>query len=287
MNYIKTNLDSAYKQALDFAGSHYENFPVISFLIPRNLRKHIAIIYQFARNADDFADEDNLTSEIRIKKLNTFEKNFVEALKGNYKNNFWEALENTIRIFNLTPQYFSDLLTAFKQDIAQHSYETKQDLMNYCKYSANPVGRIILEFFDIRDAESFEYSDAICTALQLTNFYQDISIDYLKSRIYIPKEDMRKFGVTEKIFELKENNSNFKKLLNYEITETEKLFREGKKLLNKLPLKLKYEITWTILGGEKILRKIKKNNYNVFHRRPTLAKKDFIEIFFRSFISAE
>lgn len=280
-------MDSAYKQALDFAGSHYENFPVISFLIPRNLRKHIAIIYQFARNADDFADEGNLTPEIRIKKLNGFEKDFIEALKGNYKNYFWEALENTIGIFNLTPQYFSDLLTAFKQDVTQHSYETKHDLMNYCKYSANPVGRIILEFFNIRDTESFEYSDAICTALQLTNFYQDISIDYLKDRIYIPKEDMRKFGVTGKIFELKENNSNFKKLLNYEIAETEKLFRKGKKLLNRLPLRLKYEIIWTILGGEKILQKIEKINCNVLNLRPTLTKKDFIEIFFRSFISAE
>lgn len=280
-------MDSVYKRALDFAGSHYENFPVISFLIPRNLKKHIAIIYQFARNADDFADEGNLTSEIRIKKLNDFEKDFIEALKGNHKNDFWEALENTIRVFSLTPQYFFDLLTAFKQDVAQHSYETKYDLMNYCKYSANPVGRIILEFFNIRDTESFQYSDAICTALQLTNFYQDISIDYLKDRIYIPKEDMQKFGVTEKIFELKENNSNFKNLLNYEITETEKLFRKGKKLLNRLPLRLKYEITWTILGGEKILRKIEKINYNVLNYRPTLTKKDFIEIFFRSFISAE
>ena len=262
----------AYKSALKFAKTHYENFPVVTLLIPKKIRKHIAIIYWFARTADDLADEGNEREEVRLKNLDDFELNLKNLLKGNAKNEYEFALANTISEEKLSQQHLFDLIKAFKQDVVKKRYENFNEVSDYCRHSANPVGRLILELFNIRDSKVFEYSDKICTALQLTNFLQDAAIDYNKGRIYLPKDEMQKFGVTEKLFEQKENYDNLKLLIKYNTDRIQKLFDEGKNLLPLLRGRLKYEIIWTVKGGEEILEQIRKNDYNVFNYRPELSK---------------
>ena len=270
-------------ESLNLSKNHYENFPVVSFLIPKHLRKDVAVIYWFARTADDFADEGNLLPEERLKKLNDFEDRLTSLLKGNYGNNIESVLDKTIKERNLTPKYFYDLLKAFKQDVVKKSYKNFEELLDYCNYSANPVGRLILELNNIRNDEAFCYSDKICSALQLTNFYQDLKIDYLKGRIYLPEDEMAGFMTGKKVFELNENSLNLSKLLKFNIDRTRKMFEEGRGLLKFLKGRLKYEIKWTILGGEEILNKIERNNYKVLKDRPKLNKFDFVKLLLVSF----
>ena len=240
----------AYKSALIFAKTHYENFPVVSFLIPEYLRKHVAIIYWFARTADDIADEGDFPVQERLEKLNEFEENFNKALKGEYQSVFLEALHSTIIERKLSPEHFTDLLKAFRQDITKTGYENYQEVLDYCRNSANPVGCLILQLHGIRNEEAYIYSDRICTALQITNFLQDVKTDFKKGRIYIPGDEMARAGVTRNMFEDNEINRNFKRLIEFNIDRTQLLFDEGRKLLNFLKGRLKYEIKWTILGGE-------------------------------------
>ncbi len=276
------NSEIEYKKAINFASSHYENFPVISFLISGRLKKHIAIIYKFARQADDIADEGIHSKEERLNVLNEYENHLNESLKGNYNNPFWQALAETITELKLTPALFTDLLTAFKQDVTKQRYKDFKEILDYCKYSANPVGRLILELHNIFDEESKKLSDSICTALQLTNFYQDLALDFLKGRIYIPVEEMQSVGITEIDFEKKKNNSNFKPLIKLQVERAKELFEDGYSLIQRLPLKLAIEIKWTILGGEEILRKIEQLDYDVLSSRPVLKKKDFVKLFLRA-----
>lgn len=270
-------------ESLNLSKNHYENFPVVSFLIPKHLRKDVAIIYWFARTADDFADEGNLLPEDRVKKLNDFENRLTCLLNGNYENDIESILSRTIKERNLTQKYFYDLLKAFKQDVVKKSYKNFEELLDYCKYSANPVGRLILELNNIRNEEAFCYSDKICSALQLTNFYQDIKIDYLKGRIYLPEDEMAKYMIEKKVFELSENSLNLKELLKFNIARTKKMFEEGRGILKFLKGRVNYEIKWTILGGEEILKKIERNNYRIFEDRPKLNKFDFVKLLLVSF----
>ena len=279
---IDTYGDSSigYTKALDFAKSHYENFPVVSFLVPKRLRKHVAIIYWFARTADDIADEGNEKPEARLVKLNEFENNFEQTLNGKPGSAFFFALSETITALNLTPKHFTDLLDAFKQDVVKKRYADYEELLNYCNNSANPVGRLILELFNVRKKDAFYYSDEICTALQLTNFYQDTKVDFKKGRIYYPLDEMEKYGVTEKMFELNENNLNLQKLANFNVERARLLFADGNNLLKLLKGRLKLEVSWTVRGGEAILDKISKNNFDVLNKRPVLSKTDFVKLFF-------
>jgi squalene synthase HpnC len=219
-----------------------------------------------------------------MKSLELYETHLRNCLDGTYENDFWYALHNTTTEYNLSPKYFYDLLSAFRQDLVTTRYQTFDEVINYCERSANPVGRIILEFFSIRDDESLRFSDAVCTALQLTNFYQDVSIDIRKDRIYIPLDEIQKFGVSENQFELRENNTNFEQLLKYQVERTKQLFFEGRKLIIRLPKELKSQIHMTILGGEKILNMIEKMNYNVIDTRPKLSKLDYLMIFFKTLV---
>lgn len=278
-------LKEAYKDSEDFSKSHYENFPVLSITLPREAKRHIAVIYKFARQADDFVDEGNANPELRIKNLESYEKQFTDCLNGKFIIDFWMALKNTINECNLTTQYFYDLLSAFKQDVDTKRYSSYENLLDYCSRSANPVGRIVLEICGVRDNDAFRYSDSICTALQLTNFYQDVSVDWQKGRIYIPQIEMEKFGVTEKIFEEKQNNTNFKSLLKFQIERARELFVEGRKLLPFLPGSLLLQIRMTILGGEKILDKIEAMDYDVIKERPKLSKLDYLKIFVKGLLT--
>lgn len=273
----------AYISAEKFARTHHENFPVVSFLIKKKLRKHVAILYWFARTADDIADNPNIPTKDKIIKLNQFDDRLTSLLKGNYENEYELALSNTIHVMYLTKSLLYDLLSAFRQDLVKKRYQSFEDLLNYCKYSANPIGRLILEINNIRDSDAFYYSDKICTALQLINFYQDVTIDYSLGRIYFPLDEMSMFSVSENMFEFNKINHNLEKLVKYNIDRTENILREGEKLLKYLPGRLKIEIKWTVLGGMTILNKIRNNDFNIF-TRPRLNKLDLLVLLFKSMV---
>lgn len=270
------------KNLILLSKQHYENFPVASFLIPRDKREDIAIVYWFARTADDIADEGQFSANERISALDEFENNFIDSLQHKYADNNFKILSDVVVRNNLNPKYFTDLISAFKQDVLKNRYNNFDEILDYCERSANPVGRIVLNIFKIFDEDAYRYSDLICTALQLTNFYQDVEIDYAKGRIYFPLDEMNHFQVTENMFEMKENNHNFSALLKHSVNRTRNFFTEGKNLFRFLKGRLKLEIKWTVAGGEKILSKIEKNNYQIFGKRPKLNKTDFISILLKS-----
>lgn len=274
--------DSTLKAAISLSKTHYENFPVASFLIPREKRLDIAIVYWFARTADDLADEGQISATERISALNDFEKNFGDALNSKFASEEFRILSDVIIRNKLNPQYFTDLISAFRQDVIRNRYRTFDEVLDYCRRSANPVGRLVLDIFNVKNEDAYLYSDKICTALQLTNFFQDVEIDFAKGRIYFPQDEMSRFNVNENMFEMRENNPNFSALLKYNVERTKVLFNEGKKLFSFLNGRLKAEIKWTVAGGEKILAKIEKNKYQIFGKRPKLNKRDFITILFKS-----
>lgn len=278
-------LEKIYDESLNFASGHYENFPVASVIVPKKLRKHIAVIYRFAREADDIADEGSLPADKRLVLLDNYEDCFIRAMSHSYENSFWQALNSTIENMNLTPDLFTDLLSAFKQDVVKKRYCEFSEIADYCRRSANPVGRLLLELFGYREARLFEYSDNICSALQLANFYQDVSADLAKGRIYIPLAEMEEYGYSEYEFSGRSFNASFRRLMAFQVQRASEMFRAGRPLVPNLAGRLKYEIKWTIGGGEKILEKITKIDYNVFKERPVLNKSDFIGILIKSIIS--
>jgi squalene synthase HpnC len=281
----RLNIQAGYKKALSLARSHYENFPVVSLLIPKTLRNHLSVIYWFARTADDLADEGSYSDEERFKKISVFEERLNNLLEGYCTSELESALAETIKTKNLSPQHFYNLLKAFKQDVMKKRYSDFNDVLSYCENSANPVGRLILELLDLKCEKVFYYSDKICTALQITNFIQDASLDFKKGRIYFPLDEMQNFGVTEKMFELKENNINFNNLVEFNIVRTQQMFDEGKNLLRYLKGRIKFEIIATIKGGELILRKIREQKFDVLNIRPVLSKADYFKLPIKSVFS--
>jgi squalene synthase HpnC len=281
-NPLKNDLKDLVANFSNLAKNHYENFPVASFLIPKNYRNDVSIIYWFARTADDLADEGDVTPEKRLDELNSFEHQFRKSLKGESENFYFNQLYKTINDKKLSDGFFLDLLSAFKQDVVKKEYENYDEVLDYCKRSANPVGRILLELFNVKNEDALINSDKICTALQLTNFYQDTVIDIGKGRNYYPQNEMKMYNVTKKLFELKENNPNIKALVKHNVERAQGLFDEGKNLLKYLNGRFKIEIKWTIAGGERVLDKIRKNDYDVFTKRPKLNKMDFISLLVKS-----
>jgi phytoene synthase len=279
---LKKNIKNLNNNTKIFIKNHYENFPVASFLIPKYYRKDIAIVYWFARTADDIADEGDFKSEERLDLLNNFELDFKNSLQGISDNFYFQVLSKTIKDNGLSEINFYNLISAFRQDLVKKRYVNYSEVLDYCTRSANPVGRILLELFEVDSEEAIRCSDNICTALQLTNFFQDTSIDLNKGRIYYPVDELKIFSVTEKMFELKEKNPNIKALIKHNVDRTQILFDEGKNLLKYLSGRFKFEIKWTILGGEKILNMIRKNDYDVFSKRPKLNKFNFITLFIKS-----
>jgi squalene synthase HpnC len=284
---IKSDLnigaELGYAEAIRLAKIHYENFPVVSLLIPRKFNNDVAIIYWFARTADDFSDEGNYTDTERLEKLQAFELRLISLINDEPKDHFEAALKKTIIDRKLNPENFFNLIKAFKQDVVKNRYQKFDDVLDYCSNSANPIGRLLLELFNIKDENAVNFSDKICTALQITNFIQDTQIDYLKGRIYYPFEDMERFKVDEKVFEMRGNNLNLKKLIEFSVNRVQEYFNEGKSLLEFLSGRFKYEIAWTIRGGEEILNKIRGVDFDVISQRPYLTKTDYIKIFIKSF----
>lgn len=276
--------EMGYSQAIKLAKSHYENFPVVSFLIPGNLKKDVAIIYWFARTADDFADEGNFSQSERLNKLHAFEDRLSVLLRSQPENNLEAALKQTIVTRKLNSENFFNLLKAFKQDVVKNRYNDLNEVLAYCSNSANSVGRILLELFNIRDDKAFYYSDKICTALQITNFIQDTQVDYQKGRIYYPLDEIERFEVDEKVFEMNRINLNLKKLIEFSVNRVQDYFNEGKSLLEFLSGRFKYEIAWTIKGGEEILNKIRGADFDIFTKRASLTKIDYLKLFIKSSI---
>lgn len=268
------SLDESFRRCKHIARKHYENFPVGSILIPRHLQPYVFAVYAFARTADDFADEPGYSDAERILYLNEWEELFLRSLESRTRHPIMWAVAETIRSKDLPVQLFQDLLSAFRQDVTVKRYNTFNEVMEYCRRSANPIGRLMLMIFGYRDSKLFRYSDAICTGLQLTNFWQDVSIDIKKNRIYFPDDDMFSYGVSE--LELTRNRSSrsLRNLVRFEVERTDALFKMGKPLLKYLRGRFKYEIKCVLIGGKAILRKIEKNDYDVLKIRPKLAFRD-------------
>lgn len=273
------DVENYYNKALQFTKSHYENFPVISLFVKRDIRKHIAIIYQFARQADDIADEGIMPQDERIAQLNNYVSKLGRSFSNNFSGGFWKALKLTIDQHKLDIENFFNLLKAFKQDVWKKRYKNFSEVLQYCKYSANPIGRLILGLHNIHDPDAQKYSDKICTALQLTNFYQDVSVDIFKNRIYLPEDELENFKVGFDIIKQKQFSEQFKNLMKFQVDRTKTMFDEGINLLSYLPIRLRFQILVTIKGGQAILKKIEIQNYNVLENRPTLSKIDFIRLF--------
>ena len=267
---------SSYHYCQQLATKHYENFPVGSLLIPRHLRPHVHAIYAFARTADDFADElGPKNPKEALERLQEWNQLLDDAVNGQADHPIFIALAQTIRQFDLPPQLFHDLVHAFRQDVTVKRYPTMESVVNnYCHYSANPVGRLVLLVHGYRNEELMRFSDFICTALQLTNFWQDIAIDWRKGRIYLPQVDMEEYGVTEEALSSQKVTSPFKGLMRHEITYTRSLFDQGVTLLTHLSGRLRWEIRATLLGGMEILDRIERVDYDVFGQRPKWSKRE-------------
>jgi squalene synthase HpnC len=267
------------------AYEHYENFPVASRFIPADKRSYIAAVYAFARAADDYADEPGYTPAERIENINRWEKLLDDCFNGEAAHPVFIALAETVERFQIPGELFHNLLTAFRSDVITHRYETFEQVLDYCSCSANPVGRLVLMLFNYRSELMMMHSDNICTALQLTNFWQDVSVDLQKNRLYIPREDLDQFGVSEDEVFQHTSSTRFRKLLSFEVARTERLFREGKPLLQEVGKDLRFELKLTWNGGMSILGKIKAQGYDVLRRRPHLSTVDKVKLFLRTLVA--
>ncbi|HEX5636462.1 MAG TPA: squalene synthase HpnC [Gammaproteobacteria bacterium] len=261
-----TTLAAAYQFCQNMARKHYENFPVASLLLPARLRKHVAAIYAFARQADDLADEGNISAEQRLQALQEMTGLLHQCQQARVDDPLYLALADTIQQFSLPVSLFDDLISAFSQDVTRHRYTSFDEVLHYCQRSANPVGRLMLYLHGQTDDLSFAQSDNICTALQLINFYQDLHQDYHElGRIYIPLQDMAVYGVTEQHFEKSINDDAMRQLMQLQYHRAEQLLLHGSALGTRLDGRCGLEIRLIIAGGERILIKL-ANQKNHFSR---------------------
>ena len=275
----------AYDFCSSLARRHYENFPVASLLMPKKLRRHVAALYAFARIADDFSDEPEYEG-VREKRLLDWRRQLDDIGSKPPSHPVFLALGATLKELDLPKQPFDDLLSAFLQDTAKSRYATFDEVADYCRRSANPVGRIVLMIHGHRDEELFRYSDAVCTALQLANFWQDVSVDLKKDRIYIPEEDFRAHGYSEADLRMGVYNERFKNLMKFEVSRARSLFEQGRPLLGRLRFPLSLEIRMTWLGGMQILKKIHRLDFDVIRTRPALKKREWIPLAARALVGA-
>lgn len=279
----KDILKSAYADCVQLAQSHYENFPVASRLLPKPLRQPIAVIYAFSRRADDFADEGDLTPAERIAAIDDFghKLTLIEQNKP-VDNATFIALADVIKQHKLPISLFHDLLTAFKQDVTKARYADFGEVMQYCRYSANPVGRLLLHLNNAASPQNIGYSDAICSALQLTNFLQDIHQDLEENnRIYIPQDEMAKYGVTEDDIRNKLTNPASRNLISFQLQRTAKLMQAGAPIGKVLKGRMGLELRMTIMGGSRILYKLNQQHDDIFSR-PRLNKWDIAWVIWKA-----
>lgn len=263
--------------------AHYENFPVASPLLPPHLRAPVRVIYAFARSADDLADEGDANPEERIAALNAYERELDDIDAGRETSmELFQQLALTLKEHHLNTQLLRDLLSAFRQDVVKTRYASYDELLDYCSRSANPVGRIMLALSEQYSPEMLEQSDAICSALQLINFLQDVAIDSKKSRIYIPQEDLAKFNVSEQSIAEGKVDHRWRALMQFQVTRARSLILKGAPLATHVGGRLGWELRFIVHGGLRILEKIEAVNYDVFQRRPTLKKYDWLLLGWRA-----
>jgi hydroxysqualene synthase len=296
---IPSHLETAYQECQKMARRHYENFPVASLLLPKETRPHVAALYAFARTADDYADEPPephqkigdglLPSEVkktlqkwRFKLLNQWDQQFQKALAEKPAPPILQAFAHTVKVFQIPPSLPRALLKAFRMDVSGRSYGTWKSVLNYCRHSANPVGRMVLFIHGIREEKLHQYSDFICGGLQLINFWQDSAIDLKRGRIYYPKIELKMADVTEKQLLRLDESPSTRDLVKNAIDYTENYFRQGLPLLEKVDGKLKLELRATYLGGQGILNKIRRMDYNVLRNRPAWNSMDKISLAVRA-----
>jgi squalene synthase HpnC len=241
--------------------------------MPRAMRPHMYAIYAYSRMADDFADEEH-----DLAKLDGWERELDLAYAGTPRHPVFVALADTVMRFNIPREPFADLLRAFRSDVDFKGFDTIEDVLGYCRYSANPVGRLVLYLFGYRDSERQELSDRICSGLQLANFWQDVAIDRAKGRIYFPRRDMERFGYSVEELDRAVVNRNFAELMAHEVAFARDLLRSGAALSGLVDRRLKRDILMFAGGGLAILRAIEKVDYDVFRRRPTLSKFDYLKL---------
>jgi phytoene synthase len=250
---------------------HYENFPVASLLLPAPLREPVEIIYRFARSADDIADEGDDPADVRLRKLSVYRAQLSAPVDP-----LFHDVAKLIAQQSLPVQLFADLLDAFSQDVTKKRYENFPTVLDYCRRSANPVGRLLLHLFKRTTDSDLKRSDAICTSLQLINFWQDVDVDYTKDRrVYLPQDEMARFGVGERPLQEKLCDSAWRALMRFQVERARELMLSGKDLGKTLPGRIGLEIRTTVQGGLRILEKIERAGFDVFRRRPTLKAFDW------------
>jgi squalene synthase HpnC len=256
---------------------HYENFPVASLLMPARLRPAVKTIYAFARSADDIADEGPASAEQRLASLRHYVEELQRIEQGVVpETGLFRRLAQTISEFRLPMQPFHDLLSAFQQDVVTTRYACFTDLQDYCRRSADPVGRLMLHLYGAADAANLRDADAICTALQLINFWQDVAVDWGKQRIYLPLEDMERFGVGQTHIEGGITDNAWRALMRFETERARACMLSGYALPLRLGGRIGWELRLIVQGGLRILERIEQANYDVFRSRPMLGPKDWL-----------
>ncbi|MBS1914267.1 MAG: squalene synthase HpnC [Bacteroidetes bacterium] len=269
------SLEEAYRHCAAITRAHYENFPVGSMLVPRDLRRHFYSVYAYSRGADDIADEGRRSVQERLALLDDWENNLVEAIDGSATHPVFVALGATIADRGLPTQPLRDLLTAFRLDARNQGYATYEDLLSYCRCSANPVGRLVLAIFGLLTPGRARLSDEICTALQLANFWQDISVDLPRGRINVPRETLERFGCSVDDLRAGRLSPAVRAMLEHLVADAQMRFAAGRVLLPTIPVRrLRWELGAVTAGGERILRKIQASGYDVFRHRPSLGLLD-------------
>ena len=302
MAYIDKKLEKSYKFCRELATSHYENFTVASLLIPKRKRDNIYAIYAYCRIVDDIGDEASsdfpfLTdpnvevnweewseSERRLHLLDYWESQLTLCYTGTPSNPVMYALQDTIHSFAIPITPFIKLILANRLDQDQYRYETFEDLLNYCEYSANPVGQIFLHLFGYDDELRQRYSDLTCTGLQLVNFLQDIKTDFLRGRIYMPQEDMAYFGYSEDELSKNIENQNFQRLMKFESSRAHQYLNQGYKLIDYLNGPIRLDVALFSRGGSAVLKSIERSEYKVLMSRPKLSRYDTTGLFLVNFL---
>ena len=277
----------AYAVCADVARTHYENFPVASHLLPASMRPAIAAIYAFARRADDYADEGDLPSGERLRLLDDWRRRLHACGAGPQPASspddlIFLALGDAIRTHRLPVALFDDLLSAFRQDVTVKRYASWGDVLDYCSRSANPVGRLVLRVAGYEDAELDRASDALCTALQLTNFWQDFARDWAAGRLYVPLTDRDRAGARDEDLDAGRITPEWRTALRTVCSRTRRLYAEGRPVCDGVAGRLRLELRLTWLGGTRILERLDRSDFNVFASRPTLGSADVPVLLWRA-----
>jgi phytoene synthase len=283
-------LARAYAACESMAQSHYENFPVASRLLPRPMRPHVAAVYAFARVADDVADEGTATAALRQSQLDDWQRRLHDAVADEREDRMPEdrdallllALGHSIRSLDLPVSLFDDLLSAFGQDTTTTRYDSWSDVLDYCRRSANPIGRLVLRIAGHRSADLDRSSDALCTALQLTNFWQDFGRDWRAGRLYVPREAQDEHGAREADLAAGRVTPAWVRTLESCITMTDTLFERGRGVCDGVAGRLKLELRFTWLGGRRILERVGAARGDLLRQRPTLSAVDVPTLLWRA-----